>query len=195
MSTGNVWFTSDPHFGHEKVAVEKRLFASTHEHDMLIERRWRAVVKPEDQVWVLGDLATSHFDYALELIDNLPGAKHLISGNHDPVHSMHKNAHKYQDRVRLVFDSIQTMAHRKMNGEDVLLSHYPYAADHTTVPRHMQWRLPNLGAWLLHGHNHTKIKHIHGTKEISVGVDAWDFYPASINEIVKIMRDENTRGE
>lgn len=52
------YFTSDPHFGHRKVA-EIRGFDSPEEHDAALAANWRAVVRPGDKVWVLGDLAMS----------------------------------------------------------------------------------------------------------------------------------------
>jgi calcineurin-like phosphoesterase family protein len=84
-----VWFTSDLHIGHRLVAG-LRGFESTDDHDEAIFDRWDERVRKEDQVWVLGDLAVSKPDNALLELRGLPGVKHLVAGNHDPVHSMHR---------------------------------------------------------------------------------------------------------
>ena len=76
-----ILFTSDLHFGHEKVAGY-RGFGSAEEHDDAIAERWRETVSPRDTVWILGDLAMSSPRAALELLAELPGQKHLIAGNH-----------------------------------------------------------------------------------------------------------------
>lgn len=46
-----------------------------------------------------------------------------------------------------------------------------YTADHG-VARHMQWRLPNYGELLLHGHTHSTDA-ITSALELHVGWDAW----------------------
>lgn len=148
---GNVWFTADLHFGHKLVSRLRGFEEDTDAHDEHLVKRWNAVVQPQDQVWVLGDIAMSRLDHALDLISYLPGHKHLIAGNHDGCHPMHAKAHKQQSRYLEVFDSVQTMARRKINGQMVLLSHFPYTHDRHEA-RYMQYRLPNYGEWLLHGH-------------------------------------------
>src|SRR5690606_8522532 len=75
----------------------------------------------------------------------------------------------------------------KLAGRDFLLSHFPYQGDHTDEPRYRQWRLPNLGEALLHGHTHRADQGVHQETfalEGHVGLDAWDLtpVPAHINE-------------
>ena len=194
-----VYFTSDLHLGHRLVAG-LRGYETTEQHDDRIRLGWEMRVGPKDDVWVLGDLAASSPTHALGFIATLPGRKHLISGNHDRCHPMHRDAHNWQRRYLEVFDSVQPFARRKIDGEDVLLSHFPYFRDRGE-PRHTQWRLPCHNEWLLHGHTHgtervtltpqwgvgtgprTPIREIH------VGVDARDMMPVSLDEIAKEMRD------
>src|SRR5437762_12320090 len=117
----SVWFTSDLHFGHRLVAGI-RGFDSTDEHDEHLMSEWRKRVKPDDQVWVLGDLACSSPTHALELIQWLPGTKHLISGNHDNCHPMHRDSHKWQPKYLAAFASVQPFARRRIDGREILLS-------------------------------------------------------------------------
>lgn len=185
----NIWFTSDLHLGHEKVA-ELRGFESTMAHDYAVSFRWIERVSDRDTVWVLGDLCMSDPEYALKCIANLPGTKHLIAGNHDACHPMHRRAHKMQPRYFGPgrFASVQPFARVKVNGTDVMLSHFPYTADRGET-RYPQWRLPDLGGWLLHGHTHLPEVRT-GPREIHVGLDAWGLAPVQLGDIERVMAEE-----
>lgn len=176
----SVWFTSDLHLGHRMVS-ELRGFPSADEHDRHLAEQWRSRVRPSDHVWVLGDLAVSSPTNALAIIESLPGQKHLISGNHDKCHPMHRDAHNWQRRYLNVFDSVQPFARRKIADRDVLLSHFPYHVDREE-PRHTQYRLRDEGAWLLHGHLHAA-EQVTSEREMHVGVDAWGLAPVSLDAI------------
>lgn len=179
----SVWFTSDLHFGHRFVSG-LRGFDSTDEHDERLVSEWSRRVGKDDQVWVLGDLAVSSPARALEIVRSLPGVKHLIAGNHDGCHPMHRDAHKQQAKYLSVFASVQAFARRRIDGAEVLLSHFPYAKDRHEA-RYMQYRLRDEGAWLLHGHTHGT-ERLEG-REIHVGVDAWGLAPVPIHVIADLM--------
>jgi calcineurin-like phosphoesterase family protein len=187
-----VWFTSDLHFGHHKVAAI-RGFDSTEAHDAELMRRWRDLVRPGDDVWVLGDIAVSSPTSALFIIAQLPGRKHLIAGNHDKVHPMYRDAHKHMGEYGFAFQSVASAGRRRIEGTEVLLSHFPYHRDRGEV-RHVQWRLRNEGKWLIHGHMHTKervtvdYRPFPTTHEVHVGVDAWDLAPVNLDTIAALMR-------
>ena len=179
-----VWFTSDLHLGHRFVA-ELRGFDSVEAHDQAILDNWVRCVGKDDQVWVLGDLACSSPTQALVEIRGLPGIKHLISGNHDKCHPMHRTAHNHAAAYLESFASVQPFARRKIAGQDVLLSHFPYQSDHTEYARYTQYRLRDEGAWLLHGHTHGP-ERLHG-REIHVGVDAWDLAPVPLDTVIALV--------
>lgn len=88
----NFWVISDTHFSHtnswEKFKLADgsplRPFTSTEEMDETMVERWNAVVKPNDHVYHLGDVAISK--RGLEYVRRLNGHKRLIRGNHD-IHS------------------------------------------------------------------------------------------------------------
>lgn len=182
MST---WFTSDLHFGHRMVAG-LRGFDTPEKHDQHLMDQWRERVHKNDQVWVLGDLAVSSPFRALEIIDSLPGRKHLIAGNHDRCHPMHRDSHKWQPKYLTAFESVQAFARRRVSGAGItLLSHFPYSKDRHEA-RYMQYRLRDEGAWLLHGHTHQADQRREG-REIHVGVDAWGFAPVSLETIADLM--------
>lgn len=191
----SVWFTSDFHLGHRLVSGI-RGFSEVTDHDSAIEENWRRRVHPKDHVWVLGDLIVSQgqLEHALNVIHRLPGVKHFIAGNHDPCHPMHRDAHRWQRRYLEAFDSVQPFARRRVGGVNVLLSHFPYRSDHTGEARYMQYRLRDEGEWLLHGHTHSALKRT-STREIHVGLDAWDLEPVNLAEIEKIMREYGAFGQ
>lgn len=197
MSGGAVFFTSDLHFGHRLVTEHRGFGLDTTAHDSTLVDNWVKAIKPGDQVWVLGDIAVSSPAYALSVIADLPGTKHLIAGNHDGCHPLHRDSHKWQPKYLEVFASVQAFARRRILGQDVLLSHFPYERDRGEA-RYAQYRLINEGRWLLHGHTHgterlTITTHPpgsepSGTREIHVGVDAWDLKPVHLSTVESLMR-------
>ncbi|WP_277212307.1 metallophosphoesterase family protein [Isoptericola croceus] len=199
--SANVWFTSDVHFGHEYVA-RLRGFDTAAEHDEAVCDALHGHIGPKDTVWWLGDLATSAPGRALSFIGALEATHHLVAGNHDRVHPMHRKAHNHQRDYLEVFASVSAAARRRIDRREVLLSHFPYdtgddqadhpAADGTPQVRHTQWRLPDEGRWLLHGHTHLadQVRHDH---QIHVGWDAWS-RPVHLDEIAELIRQGEQGG-
>jgi calcineurin-like phosphoesterase family protein len=193
--TGKVWFTADLHVGHRFVAG-LRGHSDTNDHDSLLASHWDRMVQPDDQVWVLGDISVGGSRAqraALEWIADRPGTKHLVSGNHDDCAPMHRNAHKWLRSYLEAFESVAPAARRRYGGQEFLLSHYPYKGDHTEVQRYDQWRLPDHGLPILHGHTHSggRVSHsAKGTLQLHVGVDAWGMRPVSIHQVHQLMTEK-----
>ncbi|HOW95258.1 MAG TPA: hypothetical protein PLF91_12290, partial [Mycolicibacterium fallax] len=126
---------------------------------------------------------------ALRWLAERPGTKRLIAGNHDGVHPMHRDATALLPDYLKVFESVGLAARRRIGGVEVLLSHFPYQ-DSTdpadTHNRYEQWRLPNLGVWLLHGHTHSG-QRVRG-HAIHVGVDAWELGPVPLSAVAELLR-------
>lgn len=187
-----VWHTSDLHVGHRMVA-ELRGFDDPVEHDAALADNWDAIVDKRDSVWILGDLClqgTGVTNRALQWVSERPGTKHFVAGNHDSCHpAIDRNGYKWMRRYMEVFDSVQTMARRKIAGQNVLMSHFPYqgSGDHTFEERFTQYRLPDMGEYLLHGHIHSTEK-VRG-KMIHVGVDAHDLKPVPLDWIEEVIRE------
>lgn len=159
MST--VFFTADLHFGHTKVAG-LRGHSGFVGNDWEIIQAWEKQVRPRDRVYVLGDISggrKEEEEYALQLLKTLPGEKHLIAGNHDSVASIHRNGYKHLPRYLEVFESVRDFARIRIQKTDILLSHYPYIYEgdgkEREGSRYTQYRLPFLGAPLVHGHTHS----------------------------------------
>ena len=194
----SVYFSSDLHLGHRKVA-EERGFDNPMEHDAAIYNCLEDTLKTGDQLWILGDMtvggtaAEQDALYQLRTGSLIRGVElHLIAGNHDSCHPMaNRNSHNRQRVFLETFTSVQLFARRKIGGQQVLLSHFPYRGDHTDEDRGLQYRLPDRGEWILHGHTHSSqieddevvvAKHFGGdpiykrrpNKQIHVGWDAWN---------------------
>lgn len=151
-----------------------------------------ATAGDDDIVWVLGDLAVTHqparLGRVLDRIDDLPGVKHLILGNHDTAHPRFRDSHRHQRTYLRVFQSVQSMARRRINGTEVMLSHYPYAGDHTETDRDNQYRLRDDGGWLLHGHTHLSSRFTE-PRQVHIGLDARDLAPVPEGRIAEIITD------
>lgn len=183
-----VWLTSDTHLAHEKIVrLSNRPFGTVEEMTEAIVERWNRVVRPDDQVWHLGDVGMGKLAGFAPVLRRLNGRKHLITGNHDEVWPGHREAYRVQRAWLEHFDTVQAYGRRRIAGMDVLLSHFPYrgSGDHTPEERYPEYRFPDMGAWLVHGH-------VHGLwaqrgRQINVGVDVRDFTPVSLDEIAHMM--------
>lgn len=196
-----VFFTSDLHLGHKRIA-EYRGYEDSDDHDTALMDTWNDTVGKNDTVWVLGDLAASSPTYALDVLTSLPGEKHLILGNHDAAHPMHRNAHTQLRKYLEVFASVASAATRKIDGQYVLLSHFPYERDRDEI-RYPQWRLRDEGLPLLHGHTHgeeivtrTEVWPVDGgprvRTEIHVGLDAWDGNLVPLDHVARLLKESRT---
>lgn len=165
-----MYFTSDLHLGHKKM-LESRPFGSMEEHDdFLISQLKR--VNPKSEIWILGDISCGKEDYALGRLSEVEATLHLVSGNHDSVWPLHRNAHKQQRKFLEVFDTVQSMARVHFGGRKVMLNHTPYGSK-TPGDR---------SEGLLHGHTHSEVK-ITYFNMINVAPEAWDYKLATPAEI------------
>lgn len=176
-----IWFIGDTHFGHQKVS-EIRKHRTTDAHDEAIRNKWIKQVQDDDVVYVLGDISagtTAGEARALEILGSLPGRKRLIAGNHDSIAGIHRRVSPHVAEFREVFEDIHDFSRIRVEGRDVLLSHYPYASQGDGPgrfgSRYGQYRLPDLGGLLIHAHTHST----HPTegsfvgRELCVSWDAW----------------------
>lgn len=197
MST--VRFTSDLHLGHRKVA-EIRGFEHVEEHDEAILEVLYETLQRGDSLWILGDLSSGGsvgqrmaLAHLALLTKDLGVTLHLVAGNHDGVHPMHRNALKWDPEYRSVFTSVQPFARRKIDGTYVWLSHFPWrgGGDHTADERYPVVRLNDDGtSWLMHGHTHSSTAVDRPGRMLNVGVDAWDLGPVSMDEVRAVLAAE-----
>lgn len=196
MSVPKIYYTSDLHIGHKFVSETRGFFhdhpqsgefgievtvPDTEAHDAWLADLWDSTVKPVDIVYVLGDISINGGQHALDWFNARPGSKILISGNHDPVNPLHYREFKKKFRRWLeTFEIITPFMVQKLLGVRFALSHFPYSGTgsegHGEEERFTQFRLPDMGMPLLHGHTHGKeTDHFSdsGTPQLHVGIDAW----------------------
>jgi calcineurin-like phosphoesterase family protein len=170
MST--VWFTADQHFGHEGIITScNRPFRTAKQMDKEIIKRYREVVGKDDIVYFIGDFSLKTSEYLTfyrRIMEQLPGTKHLILGNHDSLKPF-----VYED---LGFQSVHTsLIFRDENLNYFILRHDPGQA------------YQNTSLFWLCGHVHTAYQTCGNV--VNVGIDVCDFYPVSLN-IVKHLIDQ-----
>lgn len=92
----NIWLVSDSHFGHANTFLKftladgspMRPFHSVEEMDETMIHRWNDVVRPQDKVYHLGDVAMGKDPAHLHrIMTRLLGHKRLILGNHDTMNT------------------------------------------------------------------------------------------------------------
>lgn len=187
------FWTSDQHIGHKFVSDIRR-FASVEEHDAHLADQWDSFVRPNDIVYVLGDISINpRRDNPFAWFQRRPGIKHLVMGNHDPVHPLFgSKALQAQQRPewRETFATMNQHLRVSIGGYKVMLSHFPYhgEGDRNLPERYSEHRLRNVGMPLLHGHTHS-IEQWSTGHQLHVGVDAWDFTPVSESEVLLWLKE------
>ena len=191
-----VWCTSDWHFGHRNILTlgSGRPFSSIEEHDEALIDRYNAVVRDDDLVWVLGDVAMGNIDQSLAKCARMNGMRNLVCGNHDrpamttDTAKRHRWTRRYINEggfaAVLVLDERRPSMDIHIRGCCFAASHYPYQGDSTGTERYTDRRPVDDGRWLLHGHVHDTWR-VQG-RQINVGVDVWDFAPVSASQILSI---------
>lgn len=181
------WFTSDPHWGHKNVLTySQRPFIDLDSMHFALVYCWNAAVKPEDTIYILGDMFLCNFAMAAAYAQNLQGRKILIRGNHDKFSKT-----QYE---KLGFHAVLEEAVILLGPYSVRLSHYPYEDKFEKDPRQLRYldRRPechNQNA-LLHGHVHELYKVRKHPLQINVGVDQWGFAPVNQREIERVIQSE-----
>lgn len=83
----NIWFIADLHLGHQRIMEfesESRPFTDLDEMTETIIQRYNSVVKTDDIVWFLGDVAMGKKEPGyLRHVKRMNGRKKLLQGNHD----------------------------------------------------------------------------------------------------------------
>lgn len=179
-----LFFTSDLHFGHEKIIKAcRRPFSSVEEMNGKLVENWNATVGAQDEVYILGDFALRLEMPAIhEILEQLNGRKHLIFGNHD--HEIARHRYFFRD----VFASMRDLYLMRLPSYDkrLILCHYPmmfWCGDYDPKFVHLYGHIHNNAhdiAWASHLRN-----------AYNVGVDVNGYRPVSIDEILEKIRAHN----
>jgi len=171
-----IFFTSDHHFGHANIIKFcDRPFQSVEEMDLELIKRWNEKIKPEDEVYHLGDFALAKDrEVVADRLDQLNGIKYLIKGNHEGAALHCRKQFKWVKD----YHELKIKDSSCKNGvQRIILFHYAMRV----------WRGDYRGTWQLYGHSHGKLPDKKDQLAIDVGVDAHDYYPVSYDEVKAIM--------
>lgn len=164
-----VYFTSDLHFGHTGIIeMRNRPFRNVQEMNRVLLNNFNAVVQKNDTVYILGDISHHLTIYeSNNIIKRMNGKKILVKGNHDKEYDTD------------LFEEICDFKTISLNGIYFALMHYPM----------LEWPKKKGGSIHLHGHIHSDgIYNLQNKDEnigrYDVGVDANNFYPISVKQII-----------
>ena len=164
------YFTADTHFGHQRIIEYcKRPYSSVEAMDQALIAKWNAVVRPEDDVWHLGDFAFGGKEAALHVLGRLNGKIHLVWGNHDP------------EEVRTLpnWASSQPFAEIVVHSRKLVLCHYALRVWNGS-------HKGEKGAWHLYGHSHGTLSDMPWSCDVGVDVAEWGGSPIGITEISRL---------
>jgi calcineurin-like phosphoesterase family protein len=168
----NKFFTSDLHFGHERViGYCNRPFQSARQMDEALIYNWNLHVKPDDIIYVIGDVFFCNQEEAKTILNRLNGKKRLVYGNHDKVI-------RNQKPIQYLFEEILPELYTEhIDGVMVHMCHYPMHS----------WNKAFHGAYMLHGHVHSPQPTDGKVRRYDVGVDANSYAPVRWETIKKTL--------
>lgn len=177
-----IYFTSDLHFYHTKIInYVGRKFSSVEEMNTRLIKNWNKTVRYNDEVYILGDVTMKGPDKVREIFSALNGRKYLIRGNHD--YFADKSDWLVEEYLT---EWVKDYHELHYNNFTFVLCHYPF----------LEWNKFYQGSYNLHGHLHgTKNDNLKnladGIRRYDVGVDANNFFPVSIDDIILFFEETN----
>ena len=187
-----IWFTSDLHIGHENILKFcNRPFNSLQEMHMGLIKNFNSVVRSEDTIYFLGDVAMGHQSTLTWFLKSLNTTKLMcIKGNHDAgitsllnsgFNAVLYNATIYIAKQRVTMSHCPLLGVKRENTEGMrgAVSGENFHGEY----KHQKYSMKNEGQLHLHGHCHSVPEKRMLGKMLDVGVDAWGYKPVSFNEI------------
>ena len=170
-----ILFTADLHLGHTNIIKHcNRPFSSVEEMDEHLISAWNKSVRPNDSVYILGDLVFRSAASPDNYLSRLRGKKHLILGNHD------KDWVKKADIPRH-FLSVERFVEISDGKHKITLCHYPL----------MSWNHMAKGSYMIHGHIHNNREAMYFSmirqlsNLLNAGVEINEYHPVSFDDLVK----------
>lgn len=160
----NIWFYSDPHWGHENIIkYENRPFQNSEEALHIMVENWNKTIKRCDKVFVLGDVSFYNKEKTTNIINSLKGNKILIKGNHDKSRSVQfwmdcgfKEAYNYP----IIYSEFYMLSH---------------------APLYVNENMPYLN---IHGHIHSQS--LDSKQHFNVSVERIDYTPINFEKIKQL---------
>jgi len=173
-----IYFYADPHFGHANIInLCNRPFSDVKEMNETLIKNYNALVKLDDEVYILGDVAWKDTTSAIRTLKRLNGKKYLITGNHD-----RKNLKN--DRFREQFVWIKDYYEFYYEKHLYVLFHYPI----------QNWNGMYRKSRLVFGHCHNNLND-DNLLRMDVGVDnpICSFAPISLEKVEGIMKEKQRK--
>ena len=148
----NIWFTSDPHFGHTNIVLGTskwdktercRKFETIEDHNQALIQGINKHVKYDDVLYCLGDWSFGGIENVLKFRSQINCSNiHLVLGNHD--HHIANNKSINGLELRSLFTSVSKRIDKVIGGESFVLHHYALRT----------WDRAHHGTIHLYGHSH-----------------------------------------
>ncbi len=167
-----IYFTSDPHFGHDKPFLyEPRGFTSWEEAGETIINNYNSIINDDDIVYLLGDCMLKNDEYGIQCLKRLKGRKFLAIGNHDT------EARIERYKMENIFEDIE-VGYRFRSGKfSFWLTHYPMMMGNYKE-KHPVWNLS--------GHTHKKDPLRYAEDGIyNIALDSQDNFPVSLEKVIE----------
>ena len=183
---GEIFLTSDTHFCHIKDFLWKpRGFKSVEEMNEEIVERWNEIVRPDDIIYNLGDIALNDIETAISYIKRLNGFQWWIRGNHCTLNKVKRICEECKN-ISLISNPEASWATMFKYGKiTCYLSHYPTITSNYDSDKHFS---TNILAFA--GHTHKKEKFLDENNPFlyNVCLDAHNCYPVHIDEAISDCR-------
>ena len=170
-----VFLISDTHFDHEKIiGYCRRPFRDVQQMNEQMARRWNKTVRPQDEVYFVGDLALGKNARRIsKWLKRLNGNITIIRGDHDNPES-----------------GVPLLESKKISrgGIEFLLVHDP---EHANASHN--WR-----GWTIHGHHHNndleKYPLIHPeNRTVNVSAELLNYTPLDIDQLVEKIKESRKK--
>lgn len=179
------FITSDLHLSHDQEFLySPRGFSSIKEMNEAIVEKWNTIVKPEDIIYNLGDMAMNDISAAIPYLKQLNGFQWWIRGNHDSMKKIQQITDECKN-ISLISNPEASWATMFKYGKIYCyLSHYP------TLTANYDEKHFNQHVIALHGHTHQQINFMYPNNPFCyhVGMDSHNCTPVSLDEIVTEVR-------
>lgn len=142
----------------------------------LIISNWNSMVKPEDETYIVGDVAMGLIEKAPALISRLNGKKYLIKGNHDKTLTKKRadGTRISDDLFASVHDYLEIFHSVDGKKHFLCMSHFPMS----------HWNGMNQGSMMIHGHLHGSPSGLSGRIK-DVGIDTNNLFPYKLDKVVR----------
>lgn len=167
-----LYFTADLHLGHENIIRYcHRPFANVAEMDEELIDNWNSCIKKDDTVFYLGDFCFGNPD---NYVPRLNGKIYFVPGSHDKAMKRQVAGINFLPELAKIspYGLMDEFGNRRL----IVLCHHPMRS----------WHNSHYASWHLYGHHHGQLPP-YGLS-FDVGVDAWDYFPVSLDEVEAKMK-------